>query len=114
LRSAFARHQARAAAFLAELAEAHCVGEKSGSCGRFGEGKGHGMKTADGVVPVHRSVRPRNPPFVRCMSDQLDLDSVGIPQDNQVLVETAGPRRVDAESAQAPAPEVERALRNSE
>ena len=70
------------------------------------------MEAADGVLGVHRTVRPRRPAILDGIGDQLELDAVGVVKHKRVGVGSSDQPVVDAELVEPGAPEPERTGRH--
>src|ERR1700687_383840 len=113
-RAAGAGLESGAVVFGAHLAKAHCVGQELDGVevGLFAQG--HGVEAANLVVRIDRAVRPRLPPLIRRLTHELDLDGVGILEDQRIDAETGHPRGFHVEVTKTAGPELQRAGRDRE
>src|SRR6202521_590910 len=114
VRPAGTRLEARAVAFLRRLSEAHRVREQVDRARRLGDGQGHRVEPAYGVLLVDRRLLPRLPVRVAGLADELELDPVRVGEDDRVGVEPGHPAMVYTQLLHPVAPEIERPRRDLE
>ena len=112
--SARACLEPRPVSFLRHHPETHDRRQQVERRGHLGQGHRHRMKAVDRVLGVDRRIGPRGPTIVGCLSHELDLDAVGVVQDDGVGVKPADHPVIYTQPLEPVAPETKGSGRHLE